>query len=59
LASVDFKVSALVSLHYGQKLLANFLGVLPILTPLKNCFSQYIKTGGYYQKFLKKILDKA
>jgi hypothetical protein len=33
LASVAFKVSALVSLHWGQQMLANFLGVLPILTP--------------------------
>jgi hypothetical protein len=33
LASGTFKVSALVSLHQGQQMLANFLGVLPILTP--------------------------
>jgi hypothetical protein len=33
LASVAFKVSALVSLRYGQQMLANFLGVLPILIP--------------------------
>jgi hypothetical protein len=33
LASVAFKVSALVSLRQVQQMLANFLGVLPILTP--------------------------
>jgi hypothetical protein len=34
LASVAFKVSAFVSQrNRGQQMLANFLGVLPILTP--------------------------
>jgi hypothetical protein len=31
LASVAFKLSSLVSLHWGQQMIANFLGVLPIL----------------------------
>jgi hypothetical protein len=34
LALVAFKVSALVSLHWGQKMLSSFLGVLPILISL-------------------------
>jgi hypothetical protein len=41
LALVAFKVSALVSLCQGQQMLANFLGVLPILTPPLCCTQDF------------------
>jgi hypothetical protein len=50
LASVAFKVSALVSLHYGQQMLANFLGVLPILTPYEHMIKASNPSSGHVHK---------